>query len=627
MSKHLSDLTHQEYITLHPKLELHAHISGSISETHLVSLIKQHWPDPQDYEEKLNICKLSPDNHHDTRNLDECFALFKVLHHIINNKDIIHMVTLQVLEDFVFRDHCVYIELRTTPRPIKDDNGNVVVTMHEYMNTVCNAIKEFRMIIAFLADKYSIKTILDDNNIKIPFYESIEQYSTYGQQIITRFDKVFVQNTTILPPTEPLIDTNTSTTTLTLNINDNSIPFPSTSPLSPQIDQDFIKRCQNNTIAPHNHPHIAHYHSNEYTLSSVALAISSFVSAGILFSIDRASFSTENCQELLSTINQLRTKDTIQSDSNIIQPNTNNEIILGLDFSGNPFAKNTFNAFLPFWTQCDAANLFTSIHFAETTNDQDSNDILSYQPHRLGHAAVLDSKMRERILSKVEKHSTVGGKTFERSKMGIEVCLSSNKACKLHTTINTHPIVGWIEHNNQIVREFCMENYAKNDQNGDKKDQNNDDNDKNSTIFPSLSSFPSTLHAQIVPITLCTDDSGVFSCSLVDEWLQLLNLSYFNFHLENNNCQNNCENNSATSSPLHRGQYTIPIDSLKDENKQIISITPNQHIGVDGKVIPRSKIDDLVRINNFSQSGIFSIFQRNYIHVIQQVFERFRPVG
>ena len=134
----------------------------------------------------------------------------------------------------------------------------------------------------------------------------------------------------------------------------------------------------------------------------------------------------------------------------------------------------------------------------------------------------------------------------------------------------------------------------------------------------------------LIPITLCTDDSGVFSCSLVDEWLQMLNLAYFN-----HNHPQLTSPNTTPNTPSCHGAYTYPIKSLTDPNEatKTVSIGDIEHVFVVKTnenqqlcVTKRGKFDDFIRINNFAQTGIQSIFQRQYIPIVYQVFEKFRPV-
>lgn len=77
------------------------------------------------------------------KDLAECFQVFGILHRLITNTDILREITRRVLDDF-HADNCVYLELRTTPRAIKDEtSGRVLVSKHEYLEAISTAIDEF----------------------------------------------------------------------------------------------------------------------------------------------------------------------------------------------------------------------------------------------------------------------------------------------------------------------------------------------------------------------------------------------------------------------------------------------------------------------------------------------------
>lgn len=74
--------------------------------------------------------------------LAECFQVFGILHKLITNTDILREITRRVLDDFR-AENCVYLELRTTPRFIKDETGKILVTKHEYLDAILTAIEQF----------------------------------------------------------------------------------------------------------------------------------------------------------------------------------------------------------------------------------------------------------------------------------------------------------------------------------------------------------------------------------------------------------------------------------------------------------------------------------------------------
>lgn len=74
--------------------------------------------------------------------LAECFQVFGILHRLITNTDVLGEITRRVLDDF-HADNCVYLELRTTPRAIKDETGRVLVSKHEYLEAISTSIDKF----------------------------------------------------------------------------------------------------------------------------------------------------------------------------------------------------------------------------------------------------------------------------------------------------------------------------------------------------------------------------------------------------------------------------------------------------------------------------------------------------
>lgn len=91
----------------------------------------------------MKICKLRVGDEEDKRDLNECFAMFKVLHHVIDSADILRRITFQSLVDFVYADGACYVELRTTPRAIISPSGESI-TKREYLEAVCDTIDAFK---------------------------------------------------------------------------------------------------------------------------------------------------------------------------------------------------------------------------------------------------------------------------------------------------------------------------------------------------------------------------------------------------------------------------------------------------------------------------------------------------
>jgi len=110
-----------------PKIELHAHLSGSIRESTLRELAAAK-----------NI--LTPELEriliNNNRDLSACFAVFDLIHNCITDEEALRRVIWETLDDFKSRGVC-YLELRTTPRPLPDDG----TTLEGYVNVVLDCME------------------------------------------------------------------------------------------------------------------------------------------------------------------------------------------------------------------------------------------------------------------------------------------------------------------------------------------------------------------------------------------------------------------------------------------------------------------------------------------------------
>lgn len=96
----------ERIIFLLPKVELHAHLHGSIRLSTLVELAKQQ--------------SIAMD-HIDTKqvNLEVGFKLFDIVHKVISRVEILRRLFSEVVHDYMV-ENTLYLELRTTPRPLAD---------------------------------------------------------------------------------------------------------------------------------------------------------------------------------------------------------------------------------------------------------------------------------------------------------------------------------------------------------------------------------------------------------------------------------------------------------------------------------------------------------------------------
>uniref|UniRef100_H3C284 N6-Methyl-AMP deaminase n=1 Tax=Tetraodon nigroviridis TaxID=99883 RepID=H3C284_TETNG len=113
-----------------PKVELHAHLNGSVSFQTIEKLSKQ--------KPHLNIERsMTAIGKGQRRTLDECFQVFKIIHQLVDAEEDILMVAKDVITEFA-ADGVKYLELRSTPREEKTTG----LTKKRYIETVLNAIQQ-----------------------------------------------------------------------------------------------------------------------------------------------------------------------------------------------------------------------------------------------------------------------------------------------------------------------------------------------------------------------------------------------------------------------------------------------------------------------------------------------------
>ena len=104
-----------------PKLDLHAHLHGSIRRSTLVELLRGG--------ENMTLpsCK---------DNLHGCFQTFSLIHSAINSISLVKRIAREVLVDFM-ADGVIYTEIRTTPRPLSDGTSK-----REYVETLIGIMEQ-----------------------------------------------------------------------------------------------------------------------------------------------------------------------------------------------------------------------------------------------------------------------------------------------------------------------------------------------------------------------------------------------------------------------------------------------------------------------------------------------------
>eukprot|EP00928_Gymnodinium_smaydae_P027455 TRINITY_DN21233_c0_g4_i2.p1 TRINITY_DN21233_c0_g4~~TRINITY_DN21233_c0_g4_i2.p1 ORF type:complete len:407 (+),score=99.42 TRINITY_DN21233_c0_g4_i2:87-1307(+) len=132
-----------EAIRALPKVELHAHLSGCITQPKLIELLAK----------RGNGETFTPfDCRADVSNaLAKCFDYFAKVAAVVSDLDALMESTIHVLETFA-AENCLYFEMRTSPKQFRQSpavvNGNAakeaLTTKMQYLQTIREAIAKFQ---------------------------------------------------------------------------------------------------------------------------------------------------------------------------------------------------------------------------------------------------------------------------------------------------------------------------------------------------------------------------------------------------------------------------------------------------------------------------------------------------
>ena len=161
------DGEHDERTRLHkfckavPKIELHAHLNGTIRELTLIELAKERGVElssklhnehaTTSTNSHVGETKQNRDRHRHMyntkpRSLLECFEIFAEIPKVINDLKALERITWEALEDNA-AENVAYLELRTGPKTLLFDsgasNGTETCTKRQYIETIINVMRKF----------------------------------------------------------------------------------------------------------------------------------------------------------------------------------------------------------------------------------------------------------------------------------------------------------------------------------------------------------------------------------------------------------------------------------------------------------------------------------------------------
>ncbi|XP_075145903.1 adenosine deaminase-like protein [Haematobia irritans] len=118
-----------------PKIELHAHLNGSLKIDSIRELGMQLYGENNEQ----FLCKIKnfiefPEDD-DNNKLNKCFQKFQFMHELTSTKEGLQLTTEKVIRDFD-SDNVIYLELRTTPK------SNENMTRREYIEIILNTLQK-----------------------------------------------------------------------------------------------------------------------------------------------------------------------------------------------------------------------------------------------------------------------------------------------------------------------------------------------------------------------------------------------------------------------------------------------------------------------------------------------------
>ncbi|KAJ1405599.1 Metal-dependent hydrolase [Sesbania bispinosa] len=139
-----------------PKVELHAHLNGSIRDSTLLELAKALGDKGVIDFSQVEYVIIKND-----RSLAEVFKLFDVIHIITTDHASVTRITKEVVEDFA-SENVVYLELRTTPKK----NDSLGMSKRSYIEAVLEGLRAVNSVdVAFTPHNEELRTLPIPNHV------------------------------------------------------------------------------------------------------------------------------------------------------------------------------------------------------------------------------------------------------------------------------------------------------------------------------------------------------------------------------------------------------------------------------------------------------------------------------
>lgn len=154
-----------------PKVELHAHLHGSIRKETLVDIASTMSTNSS------SSTKLTLEDY-DHITADTPFALFPIIHQLITTLDQVKRILIEMMDDYR-QQGTIYLEIRSTPRGL-----SAQVSISDYLQTLVNTIGQYNI---QHRDEIIVKLVVSIDRSKnyknsMEIIQLAEQYAYYEQK-------------------------------------------------------------------------------------------------------------------------------------------------------------------------------------------------------------------------------------------------------------------------------------------------------------------------------------------------------------------------------------------------------------------------------------------------------------
>lgn len=448
-----------------PKVDLHTHLNGSISNA-LLKYLSDLKFGPDSKSSKAFSCADTPASSlptNPTERMQQCFGVFGAIYSVMDNLAFTRVAVQDVLWHYA-AENAAYVEIRTSLRegmlreavllaPANNDANIDSEVPASPSPTTCSQtdyLNEVRRTISALQAGAVVS-------------------------LLPPFD--------LLPPDTPSDDVRLVQTLKVARSIYGSSPF---------LHSDFF------AVSPISHPPVA-----AFTILSPrpATVLMQRMCVRLLVSVNRGHpVAAARCTLEIATKLALLDHSASSPFSSTGYFN-NHPFVVGVDLAGNPHTGDLpglLDEFQATRTGGSALHLPLSMHAGEKADPEELRLMISHRPERWGHLVFTD-EANVALLTKQASDHALDPHSPDTAPVVLELCLTSNLITSGQESVDEHHIDSWLDMGRLVVNDAGSSNAP-------------------DVAIPKGEKRPRTPPLRGTPhVSLHTDDRGVFNCSMSTE--------------------------------------------------------------------------------------------------------------